>query len=97
MEPRGGLAMSAVQELILALRSEADVSEKGLDCMDDEDLANETRVQIGMLRDAANEIERLNAWYLSTLPLIAALAVYGEEASLDALVAKARELNEVKP
>lgn len=89
--------MSAVQELILALRSEADVSEKGLDFMDDEDLANETRVQIGMLRAAANEIERLNGWYHSTLPLIAALAVYGEEASLDALVAKARELNEVKP
>lgn len=51
--------MAERTSLIEALRQEADLSEKGIDFMDDEDLANETRVQIGMLRDAAAEIERL--------------------------------------
>ncbi len=32
----------------------------------------------------------------AAMPIIAALAVYGEEASLPALVAKARELNEAE-
>ena len=76
-----------VASLIDALRQEADLSENGLDFMDDEDVANETRVQIGLLRDAAD----------TTMPLIAALAVYGEHADLATLAEKARALNEAVP
>ena len=46
-------------ELLFALRHEAEISEKGIDFMDDEDLANETRVQIHLLRAAADRIEAL--------------------------------------
>lgn len=42
----------------------------------------------------AESHEYLRTWHEATLPIIAALAIYGENASLSALVAKARELNE---
>lgn len=43
---------------------------------------------------AETECERLRAALDEAMPLIAALAVYGENANLSALAAKARELNE---
>lgn len=39
----------------------------------------------------------LLAWHDKTLPIIAALAIYGEGVNVAALVAKAQTLNEAKP
>jgi hypothetical protein len=46
---------------------------------------------------AESECALLRDWRERTMPLIAALAVYGERANLAALVEKARALNEAKP
>jgi hypothetical protein len=43
--------------------------------------------------DTLRELTRLKAWHDVTVTLIAALAIYGEQASLPALVAKAQRLN----
>jgi hypothetical protein len=42
-------------------------------------------------------LEPLRAWHEATVPLVAALAIYGADATLEALVAKARALNEASP
>jgi hypothetical protein len=44
--------------------------------------------------DARTDAESLIKWHEATVPLIAALAIYGENASLPALAEKARALNE---
>ena len=43
--------------------------------------------------DTLKELTRLKAWHDATMPMVAALAIYGEQASLPAFVAKARRLN----
>lgn len=44
--------------------------------------------------DASAELERLREWHAASVPIVGALAVYGENANVAALVAKARALNE---
>lgn len=41
-----------------------------------------------------DEIERLRDWHEKSVPIIAALAIYGEGVNVPALVEKARALNE---
>lgn len=43
---------------------------------------------------SADEIKWLREWHDKTAPIIAALALYGENVNVASLVAKARALNE---
>jgi hypothetical protein len=49
------------ETLLAALRYEADTSEKAIDFMDDDEVIADTRVNVMLLRQAADEIDRLVA------------------------------------
>lgn len=56
----GGESRVSVHDLIRNLRYEADASEKGVDFMDDPELADETRENIALIREAADTLEQQN-------------------------------------